>query len=402
MAGTLSPVPWFQFLDENGHPYAGAKLFTYLAGTTTKQPTYTDATLSVPHPNPIILDSAGRATVYLAASSYKFVLAPSSDKDPPLSPYRTQDNISAVPATQVNLDVAAIAGEALPPGAVVYLSDGSDGKVPGRWYLADADFEYASSQAPMVGMTPASVAPGMVGSVRLQGRITGLSGLTVGATYMVSTTAGALTATAPTNVKVVGVADTVSSLVLAPNQARSQTMPHAFTHQAGGSDALSVLALAGFPGGTATFLRADGAFASPVAPVVVTGTFVPFLSGTGGASGQAYVVQHGAYAKIDALVIVIVHLRLANKGTISGNIIVGGLPFAVRGDVVNQYSPAFCSFDLMASNFVTIHAFAEGGTTTAKFRGMRFAPSITNMNYLDPPDLSNSSEFDFTLVYFTT
>lgn len=38
---------------------------------------------------------------------------------------------------------------------------------------------------------------------------------------------------------------------------------HASRHASGGADPLSVLALSGYPGGTATFLRADGTFAAP-------------------------------------------------------------------------------------------------------------------------------------------
>ncbi len=41
--------------------------------------------------------------------------------------------------------------------------------------------------------------------------------------------------------------------------------PHAPTHAAGGSDAVSVTALAGYPGGTGTFLRSDATFAAGVA-----------------------------------------------------------------------------------------------------------------------------------------
>ena len=38
---------------------------------------------------------------------------------------------------------------------------------------------------------------------------------------------------------------------------------HATRHQSGGADVVTVTALAGYPGGTATFLRADGTFAAP-------------------------------------------------------------------------------------------------------------------------------------------
>jgi hypothetical protein len=41
--------------------------------------------------------------------------------------------------------------------------------------------------------------------------------------------------------------------------------PHAATHASAGSDPLNVATLAGYPGGTTTFLRADGTFAAPAA-----------------------------------------------------------------------------------------------------------------------------------------
>jgi hypothetical protein len=44
--------------------------------------------------------------------------------------------------------------------------------------------------------------------------------------------------------------------------ARYAPLVHATRHQSGGADALTVTTLAGFPGGTSTFLRADGTFAS--------------------------------------------------------------------------------------------------------------------------------------------
>jgi hypothetical protein len=73
-----------QFLDNNGDPLSGGKLYSYDAGTTTPRVTYTSVSGSIPHTNPIILDSAGRVpsggeiwvTVDIA---YKFVLTTSTD-----------------------------------------------------------------------------------------------------------------------------------------------------------------------------------------------------------------------------------------------------------------------------------------------------------------------------------
>lgn len=224
-SGTLAPQAWFTGLDNNGAPVANGKLFTYAAGTTTKLATYSDVALTTPNANPIILDAGGRATIFLSSgSSYKFVLSPSTDTDPPTNPIRTQDNISAIPASSANLDVQGGAGEAISAGQGVYLSDGSGGKTAGLWYLWDADFPYANT-IPEIGMATAAIASLSTGTIRLGGQVTGLTGLTVGTTYYVSATAGALTATAPTNARFVGVADSTTSLVLSPNPSRSLVDP---------------------------------------------------------------------------------------------------------------------------------------------------------------------------------
>jgi hypothetical protein len=63
---------------------SGGKLFTYAAGTTTNQATYTSSSGSTAHTNPIVLDSAGRVSgsseVWLTnGQSYKFLLKTSAD-----------------------------------------------------------------------------------------------------------------------------------------------------------------------------------------------------------------------------------------------------------------------------------------------------------------------------------
>lgn len=71
-----------QFFDDNGIPLSGGKLFTYAAGTTTPQVSYTTSAGNVAHSNPIILNSAGRVPnneIWLTAQSYKFVLTDSNN-----------------------------------------------------------------------------------------------------------------------------------------------------------------------------------------------------------------------------------------------------------------------------------------------------------------------------------
>ena len=71
----LMPFTKSQFFGNTGAPLAGGCLFTYAAGTTTPQATFTDFTGSFMNTNPVILDSAGRANVWLGTSAYKFVLS---------------------------------------------------------------------------------------------------------------------------------------------------------------------------------------------------------------------------------------------------------------------------------------------------------------------------------------
>ncbi len=219
MGGTICPFPKHQFLDSNGDPLASALLFTYEAGTTTKLATYSDQALTSANANPIVLDAAGRATIFLTGASYKFVMEPSvadGGTDPPTSSVWTVDNVSAVSPFNVDLDVTGTAGVAISANEAVYLSDGSGGLTAGRWYLTDADFTYASTLAKSVGIAPAAIASGVAGSIRIGGRVTGLSGLTAGNVYYPHNVAGTLTSTAPTNQRAIGVADSTTSIILIP------------------------------------------------------------------------------------------------------------------------------------------------------------------------------------------
>lgn len=86
-AQNAAPMPWAkqQFSDQNGVPLAGGYLYTCVAGlactpsTPGSSPlnplaTYTDSTGTVANPNPVQLDSAGRASIWLGAGPYKIVL----------------------------------------------------------------------------------------------------------------------------------------------------------------------------------------------------------------------------------------------------------------------------------------------------------------------------------------
>lgn len=130
MTMVLQSNPVQQFHDQNGVPLAGAQLFLYAAGTTTKQAAFTDSSGATALPNPVVLNVRGEVAPSAQGTScglwldptlsYKFVLAPANDTDPPTAPIWTVDNVvSAQSAIQAQLAqyMATITG--VPVGAMV-------------------------------------------------------------------------------------------------------------------------------------------------------------------------------------------------------------------------------------------------------------------------------------------
>lgn len=103
MAVNLSPVGGVaaQFFNNDGVPLSGGLINTYLAGTNTPQATYTTNAGTIPHSNPIVLDSAGRVPtgeIWLTDGiSYKFVL-----KDSTGALLATYDNIVGINSNFLN------------------------------------------------------------------------------------------------------------------------------------------------------------------------------------------------------------------------------------------------------------------------------------------------------------
>ena len=119
-------VGW-QFFTNNGTPLSGGLIYTYAAGTTTPQATYTSSLGSIAHANPIVLDSAGRVAageVWVTDGvSYKFVL-----KDSTFNTIGTYDNINS---TYVAGDLANTTDPALGDALVGFRQSDSSGNLTG-------------------------------------------------------------------------------------------------------------------------------------------------------------------------------------------------------------------------------------------------------------------------------
>lgn len=117
----------WQFFDNNGVPLAGGLIYTYAAGTTTPQATYTSSAGTIAQSNPIVLNSAGRVAVgevwVSEGVSYKFVL-----KDSTGNTIGTYDNLNG---TYVAGDLANTTNPALGDALVGFRQSNSSGNLTG-------------------------------------------------------------------------------------------------------------------------------------------------------------------------------------------------------------------------------------------------------------------------------
>lgn len=361
--GTICPLPKLQLFTNAGAPAVGYQLFTYIAGSNTKQATYTDSLFAGANSNPIILDSAGRATVFLPELSYKFVFASPTDTDPPTSPIWTVDGVQGVPQQAGNIDVAGIAGAAVVAGEVVYL-----GAATGKWNLTTNATAAASVDAAAVGIVITGGALDAAIVVRIAGRVVTVGALTLGATYYL-TTAGALVtpSPAPAGVRPFGFADTTHSLVFPVTENASSALRTGLkvfgfstgqgcTTGAGTDDQLTsydVTIPADFLSGPGEALLVEGVYVlaananAKVGKIRVgaAGTLVTLYTGTGNA-------HHIPFR-------VLVRRRTSTTGSIGGYSLVGATP--TGAPTVYLISAGIATVDWTVSQILRIYANGAAG-----------------------------------------
>lgn len=116
----LSPFPVMQFLDQNGEPLANGKVYTYAAGGPSDElVTYDDAGEGTPNPIPVVLDSAGRAPIWINESQrYYWSLTDSKDVQ-----QWTADNIG------LGSQAGDVVGDAVSTDNAIARFDGTTGKL---------------------------------------------------------------------------------------------------------------------------------------------------------------------------------------------------------------------------------------------------------------------------------
>ena len=99
-------IPRAYAVDGNGKPYAGARAFFYVTGTTTPKTTYSDYALSVPNANPVVADSNGLfPSIFLATDTRYRVVMKTSVAAGDVTLY-TQDDVGGKPVSAADIGAA--------------------------------------------------------------------------------------------------------------------------------------------------------------------------------------------------------------------------------------------------------------------------------------------------------
>ena len=97
MSGSLIPNGKQQYLDANGSPLAGGKVYYYIPSTTTPKNTYQDINLSILNTNPVVLDAAGECIAW-GTGSYRQVVY---DVNNNLLPQKSGNNVAYIKYTDI-------------------------------------------------------------------------------------------------------------------------------------------------------------------------------------------------------------------------------------------------------------------------------------------------------------
>lgn len=130
------------------------------------------------------------------------------------------------------------------------------------------------------------------------------------------------------------------------------------------------------------------------------GSWTPVIGGSGGQSGQVYASQVGRFVKIGKMVWAQGYANLSNKGTITSNVEIQGLPFTSE-DTVNVYAAATYSYWTLATNWILITGYANPNTTTIRVSGISAAGTGPPAS-LTTADIANNTDFMLSICYRAT
>jgi hypothetical protein len=130
------------------------------------------------------------------------------------------------------------------------------------------------------------------------------------------------------------------------------------------------------------------------------GTWTPVIGGATSQSGQSYTTQVGYYVQVGKIVVAQATILLSNKGTITGAVVLRGLPVA-GANVSAGYSGTvhFGHFTGMATNWSSLHGIVNDASTSAEITGVSAAG--TGASSLAASDIDNTTLWVLTAIYLT-
>lgn len=172
--------PKVQWIDGNGDPLAGGKLYFYITGTSTPKDTYTTEALSVANANPVVADANGVwSDIWLGTGSYKVILKDQNDVQiwsaDPVTTDGSTIPTSAALTYDIVVKVGSDGGSALATGTVDDIRHKVTGTVQGWTVINDASGSvtwgvrrkaYVQDSPPAVGDSIVASAPPATASHR--------------------------------------------------------------------------------------------------------------------------------------------------------------------------------------------------------------------------------------------
>jgi len=126
------------------------------------------------------------------------------------------------------------------------------------------------------------------------------------------------------------------------------------------------------------------------------GSWTPTIEGNTSASGQTYGTQNGRYVKIGKMVKLGFKALLTVKGTLSGYIVVKGLPFTSASTGTDIFrAPIF--FEGMATNMV--HAIGVVVAASASIALYYTVTAAAAPTLMQPADVGNATGFSGSVTY---
>lgn len=129
------------------------------------------------------------------------------------------------------------------------------------------------------------------------------------------------------------------------------------------------------------------------------GTWTPTVTADGGASSQTYTTQLGTYVKVGQLVTVSFYIVLSAKGTLTGNVQIGALPFTSSSAAATMSFNGSVLFANLATSFVGMWLDLRQNSTAAYLRPLTAAATDNINTTVVTANVNNNSTFAGTLTY---